>query len=50
MSHGRFAVELGVVIGKPGRDIQEAQADSHIAGYGAFSLTVKINTEIEPPV
>ena len=28
-------VELGVVIGKGGRDITEQQADSHVAGYGA---------------
>ncbi|QRV87359.1 fumarylacetoacetate hydrolase domain-containing protein 2 [Ceratobasidium sp. AG-Ba] len=26
-------IELGVVIGKNGRDISEAQADSHVAGY-----------------
>ncbi|CCO26380.1 hypothetical protein BN14_00403 [Rhizoctonia solani AG-1 IB] len=26
-------VELGVVIGKTGRDISESQADSHVAGY-----------------
>ncbi len=29
-----LAVELGVVIGKAGRNISEEQADSHIAGYG----------------
>lgn len=29
-----LSVELGVVIGKGGRDIPEAHADSHIAGYG----------------
>jgi acylpyruvate hydrolase len=28
-------VELGVVIGKGGRDITEQHADSHVAGYGA---------------
>jgi len=28
------AVELGVVIGKRGRDISESQADSYVAGYG----------------
>ncbi len=27
-------VELGVVIGKSGRDIPAAQAMSHVAGYG----------------
>ena len=32
-----FTVELGVVIGKSGRDIPAAQADSHIAGYGNSS-------------
>ncbi|KLO19198.1 hypothetical protein SCHPADRAFT_865454 [Schizopora paradoxa] len=35
-------IELGVVIGKPGRDIQEAQADSHIAGYAlAIDMTAR---------
>ncbi|KAG9117705.1 hypothetical protein FRC07_007328 [Ceratobasidium sp. 392] len=29
----RHEIELGVVIGKNGRDISEAQADSHVAGY-----------------
>jgi acylpyruvate hydrolase len=28
-------VELGLVIGKGGRDISEANAEQHIAGYGA---------------
>lgn len=28
-----WAVELGLVIGKPGRDISQANAESHIAGY-----------------
>ena len=28
-------VELGLVIGKGGRDIQQADAENHIAGYGA---------------
>lgn len=27
-------VELGVVIGEGGRDISEAQAEKHVAGYG----------------
>ena len=27
-------VELGLVIGKGGRDISQENADSHIAGYG----------------
>ncbi|ELU45766.1 calcium:hydrogen antiporter [Rhizoctonia solani AG-1 IA] len=31
-------IELGVVIGKTGRDISEAQADSHVAGYSMFTL------------
>jgi hypothetical protein len=31
-------VELGLVIGKRGRDISEANALSHIAGYGAWTL------------
>lgn len=33
-------VELGLVIGKGGRDIKEANADSHIAGYGGDPVTV----------
>ena len=28
-------VELGLVIGKGGRDISEANAQEHVAGYGA---------------
>lgn len=28
------AVELGLVIGKGGRDISQDAAESHIAGYG----------------
>ncbi|KAF8584093.1 hypothetical protein K439DRAFT_1171230 [Ramaria rubella] len=35
-------IELGVIIGKGGRDISEAQADSHIAGYAlAIDLTAR---------
>ncbi|GJJ12304.1 hypothetical protein Clacol_006545 [Clathrus columnatus] len=35
-------IELGVVIGKGGRDISEAQADSHIAGYTlAIDMTAR---------
>lgn len=30
----RYAVELGVVIGKDGRDIRAADAEDHIGGYG----------------
>lgn len=33
------AVELGVVIGKDGRDIHQANADFHIAGYGGSAPT-----------
>jgi 2-keto-4-pentenoate hydratase/2-oxohepta-3-ene-1,7-dioic acid hydratase in catechol pathway len=29
-------VELGVVIGKKGRDIPKSEAESYIAGYGPF--------------
>lgn len=29
-------VELGVVIGKNGRDISASEADSYIAGYSEF--------------
>lgn len=31
------AVELGLVIGKTGRDIPQAAADAHVAGYGAHT-------------
>lgn len=31
-----FEVELGLVIGKGGRDISEANAGEHIAGYSTF--------------
>ncbi|CAG8754680.1 6400_t:CDS:2, partial [Acaulospora colombiana] len=31
-------VELGVIIGKTGRDIVAANAEEHIAGYGELSL------------
>ncbi|KAJ7073870.1 hypothetical protein C8F01DRAFT_1205237 [Mycena amicta] len=35
-------VELGVVIGKGGRDISEADADSHVAGYAlAVDMTAR---------
>lgn len=35
-------IELGVVIGKGGRDIQESQADAHIAGYAlAIDMTAR---------
>jgi acylpyruvate hydrolase len=30
-------VELGVVIGKNGRDIPESEAESYIAGYSMFT-------------
>lgn len=33
ISHKREAVELGVVIGKTGRDIAAAEAMNHVAGY-----------------
>ena len=29
-----FTVELGVVVGKRGRDVSESDAESYIAGYG----------------
>lgn len=31
-------VELGLVIGKGGRDISQENADSHIAGYGELTV------------
>ena len=31
-------VELGLVIGKGGRDISEANAEEHIAGYGVCTV------------
>jgi acylpyruvate hydrolase len=32
-----YEVELAVIIGKPGRDIAEAEADEHIFGYAVFN-------------
>jgi hypothetical protein len=32
-----LAVELGVVVGKGGRDISEGNAEEHIAGYGVYT-------------
>jgi hypothetical protein len=32
-----LAVELGLVIGKGGRDISEGNAEEHIAGYGVYT-------------
>ena len=31
-----FLVELGLVIGKRGKDIAQDNADSHIAGYSTY--------------
>ncbi|KAG8908523.1 hypothetical protein FRB99_005883 [Tulasnella sp. 403] len=40
-------VELGVVIGKPGRDISQGAADSHIAGYAlAIDMTARNMQEV----
>ncbi|WWC85662.1 uncharacterized protein L201_000528 [Kwoniella dendrophila CBS 6074] len=37
-----YEVELGVVIGKPGRDISKANAENHIAGYAlAIDMTAR---------
>ena len=33
-AYGSTVVELGVVIGKTGRDTSQNNTDSHIAGYG----------------
>ena len=40
-------VELGLVIGKQGRDISEANAGEYIAGYGAYSHVGPVNTSHE---
>ena len=32
-----LVVELGLVIGKGGRDISEGSAEQHIAGYGVYT-------------
>lgn len=37
-----FVVELGVVIGKNGRDITEAQADSYVAGYSTYKCRSRL--------
>ena len=34
-------VELGVVIGKTGRDIKESDAESYIAGYSTSLYVVR---------
>ncbi|KAJ3478048.1 hypothetical protein NLI96_g10034 [Meripilus lineatus] len=37
-----YEVELGVVVGKTGRDISQAEAESHIAGYAlAVDMTAR---------
>jgi acylpyruvate hydrolase len=36
-SYWHYKVELGLVIGQGGRDISEANAEEHIAGYGAYT-------------
>lgn len=43
-----FAVELGVVIGKGGRDITQQNADSHIAGYGAGKKNLASDDRVGP--
>jgi hypothetical protein len=35
-----LAVELGLVIGKGGRDISEANAEEHISGYSVYKPTM----------
>lgn len=35
-----LAVELGLVIGKGGRDISEANAEEHISGYSVYNPTI----------
>ena len=37
LSSDEMLVELGVVIGRQGRDIPASQADSHVAGYGKMN-------------
>jgi 2-keto-4-pentenoate hydratase/2-oxohepta-3-ene-1,7-dioic acid hydratase in catechol pathway len=39
-SESLHTVELGLVIGKGGRDISQADAESHIAGYGEFFIYI----------
>ncbi|KZT70092.1 hypothetical protein DAEQUDRAFT_725704 [Daedalea quercina L-15889] len=42
-----YEVELGLVIGKTGRDIPQADADSHIAGYAlAVDMTARNMQEV----
>jgi hypothetical protein len=38
--HSFITVELGVVIGKGGRDISQLNAGSHIAGYSMSVLSI----------
>jgi hypothetical protein len=37
-----LAVELGLVIGKGGRDISEGNAEEHIAGYGVYTKAMSL--------
>ena len=37
-----LTVELGVVIGKTGRNISQAQADKYIAGYGLWCIELSL--------
>lgn len=39
--HAAFPVELGLVIGKGGREISQDIAESHIAGYGTYQFEAR---------
>ena len=45
-----LAVELGLVIGKGGRDISEANAEEHIAGYGVYLEPCLVGNQTLIPV
>jgi hypothetical protein len=50
-----LAVELGLVIGKGGRDISEANAEEHISGYSVYNPTMsfqkpRVNTSQLSPL
>jgi hypothetical protein len=45
-----LAVELGLVIGKGGRDISEGNAEEHIAGYGVYTKPCRSGNRVLTPV
>ena len=42
------SVELGVVVGKRGRDIPESEAESYVAGYGNVVHIPRLTPSLDP--